>query len=309
MFGELPKLFDRNFALGYFLPGTIYLVATFLLLDQLGLYTATKAVLLNNLLVGTTAIGLISWMIGILLLGANRSIYRFLEGYGKYNPLKLLLGFEKRQYDRENKKLDDLDAEFNKLQESGEKIPHELRVKRNQLTQRLAERFPDEPGWILPTSFGNIIRAFEVYSRVVYGIEAIQGWNRLLAVIPKDYRELVDDAKSQVDIWVNLGILSVAFVGQYIGLSIHFKSIDAIWLPFVAILGAVLAASRANSAAVQWGELVKSSFDVYLPKLRTELALADYSDDERTAWIKFSQMIIYRLAALRSKNKSNRDMP
>jgi hypothetical protein len=279
------------------------------LLDQLGLYTATKAVLLNNLLVGTTAIGLISWMIGILLLGANRSIYRFLEGYGKYNPLKLLLGFEKRQYDRENKKLDDLDAEFNKLQESGEKIPHELRVKRNQLTQRLAERFPDEPGWILPTSFGNIIRAFEVYSRVVYGIEAIQGWNRLLAVIPKDYRELVDDAKSQVDIWVNLGILSVAFVGQYIGLSIHFKSIDAIWLPFVAIFGAVLAASRANSAAVQWGELVKSSFDVYLPKLRTELALADYSDDERTAWIKFSQMIIYRLAALRSKNKSNRDMP
>jgi hypothetical protein len=56
----------------------------------------------------------------------------------------------------------------------------------------------------LPTRFGNAIRSFEVYSRIIYGLEAIDGWPRLLAVIPADYRQAIDDAKAQVDFWVNI---------------------------------------------------------------------------------------------------------
>ena len=77
-------------------------------------------------------------------------------------------------------------------------------------------QFPDEEAWLLPTSFGNTIRAFEVYPRVMYGLDAIPGWLRILAVIPKDYRESVDNAKAQVDFWLNLWFLSILMIFEYV---------------------------------------------------------------------------------------------
>jgi len=209
LFSELPKLFDRNFALGYFLPSILYLLATLYLLDKFNLIPNVINQLQIDLLTGTSVIGLISWLISILLLGANRSIYRLLKGYGKINPLKLFLSIEKWKYERAVRELENLDDKYWDFQEKGKDIPVEIRIRRNRAMQSLAEKFPDGIEWLLPTPFGNIIRAFEVYPRIVYGIEAIQGWNRLLAVIPKDYQDLIDNAKAQVDFWVNLGVLSV----------------------------------------------------------------------------------------------------
>ncbi|MDP1624171.1 MAG: hypothetical protein Q8L64_00225 [bacterium] len=307
MFSELPKLLDKNFALGYFLPGTIYLISTVYLLDKFNLLPNLINQLQQDLLIGTTTIGLISWLIGVFLLGANRSIFRLLEGYGEYNPARLLLGFEKWKFNRINEELSLLDNEYIKFQENGKAFPPELRVKRNRLMQKLVERYPDAPEWILPTSFGNTIRAFEVYPRVVYGIEAIQGWNRLLGVIPKDFRELIDNAKSQVDFWVNLGFLSFIFLVQYLGLCIFSGSLESIGLSILALILAILASTRAESSAVQWGELVKSSFDVFLPKLKKELELNTLPENERKMWTQFSQVIIYRLPSANQKNNSSKE--
>lgn len=80
--------------------------------------------------------------------------------------------------------------------EQGREFPDDRLMKRNRLKLEIVESFPDQERWLLPTSFGNTIRAFEVYPRVMYGIDSIIGWNRLLGVIPKEYGDLYNDAKT-----------------------------------------------------------------------------------------------------------------
>jgi hypothetical protein len=59
----------------------------------------------------------------------------------------------------------------------------------------------------------------------MYGMDAVYGWNRLQAVIPTVYRDLVNDAKAQVDFWVNLWILSSIFLVECIVLITYTRQI------------------------------------------------------------------------------------
>ncbi len=97
MFSELPKLLDRNFAIGYFLPAVTFLAVSGYLLTK---FKLIQLLLLSqtDILVGTTIAGLISWLGGIFLLAANWRIIRLMEGYGKLNPLGIFKGIEKRRY-------------------------------------------------------------------------------------------------------------------------------------------------------------------------------------------------------------------
>jgi hypothetical protein len=53
---------------------------------------------------------------------------------------------------------------------------------------------------------------------------------------------------------------------------------------------------RVRSAAVEWGEVVKSAFDVFLPELHKKLEFPIATrEEERQMWERFSQAIIYRL--------------
>src|SRR4029079_17509458 len=99
---------------------------------------------------------------------------------------------------------------------------------------RMAGDFPDDEASVLPTKFGNTIRAFEVYSRVVYGIESIYGWSRLLGVGPADYPEMMDNEKAQVDFWVNVWFESCLIVLVYGALAAVHSALPAPWIPLVA---------------------------------------------------------------------------
>jgi hypothetical protein len=310
LFGELPKLFDRNFATAFFLPSALFLSASLYLGDVVGLFPGLLGLVQSNLLVGTTMIGLLAWFFGVALLVLNREIIRLMEGYGRYNPAKITLGFQKRRYARIKAELEEIDDLRAKLPH-GTELPLERAYRRMDLMLELADRFPDDEGWVLPTSFGNTIRAFEVYSRVMYGFEAIKGWERLLAVVPKDYRQLIDDAKAQTDFWVNLGFLSLVFILEYAGMSIFSRQIALFWSPLLALGIVVVAYNRARNAAAEWGEMVKAAFDVFLPELREKMGLGDPAgpEGERAMWTRFSQAILYRLPDLAPNEPGRKGYP
>lgn len=297
MFSELPKLLDRDFAVGYFLPFASFISANIVLINLFGLFPSLLAFLGSEILLGTTIIGLISWLGGIILLVANRSIIRILEGYGRYNPFKFFHRLEIRRYKRLQSSISELDDEYKKYLSDGTEFPQELRTRRNKLLKESAERFPDHESWLLPTALGNIIRAFEVYPRVMYGIDAIKGWERLIAVVPKDYRELIDAAKTQVDFWINFSSLSAILLIEYILLLLMANQILALWFPLTLVIIQFVFVSRSLSSAIGWGELVKSSFDMFLPELHMKLGFETPENRaaERLQWQKFSQAIIYRL--------------
>ena len=131
----------------------------------------------------------------------------------------------------------------------------------------------------------------------MYGIESIDGWSRLLAIIPKDYRDLMDNSKTQVDFWVNVGFLGFLLVLEYAGFAIYVRALPAWWMFILILLITAISPHFAGEFAVEWGDYVKAAFDIYAPQLRVTLGLNQPKDrgEEKQQWTRFSQAIIYRL--------------
>jgi hypothetical protein len=312
MFAELPQLFDRDFAMAYFLPVVGFIAASAGLQQAFGNLAGFTAFGSFDTLVGTTVIVLISWLGGVLLLVMNRDLIRFLEGYGRLNPLNLLASFEKRRFRSLKQEISELDAEYKLCKAKNEDFPSKKQGRRIDIKFQLANEFPDRLEFLLPTGFGNAIRAFEVYSRVMYGIDSIPGWTRLVAVIPKEYRELVvDKGKVQVDFWVNVFYLGIGFCIEYLAMALWMSRLTVFWLPAIALFVAALGFWRSKNAAFEWGDGVKAAFDLYLPELASKLGFqADLPrDSQKDLWTHFSQALIYNTpSSLPSKTNPSTDV-
>lgn len=299
MFGKLPELLNRNFAIGFFLPIATFGIVSLGLADIFGVFTAILTISnFNDLdtLIGTTVLLLISWLGGVFLLATNSDIRRILEGYGSLNPMRIFGYFERRYYNRLTTRIKELNQEHEKHKARGETLSDTLRDERIKLMHESAQRFPDAERWLRPTAFGNTVRAFEVYSRVMYGIDTTVGWDRLLAVIPTDYRALIEDAKTFVDFWANTWLLSLAVFLEYVVLVAYTDQQPMLWVPFASVLASAFALYRARTNAVEWGNLVKAAFDVYLPELqrKLEFALPPTKQEEVEMWMSFSRAALYR---------------
>jgi hypothetical protein len=297
MFSELPNLFDRNFAMAFLLPFVFFFWLAVEVFSLFGLSINLISFIQVDLAVRTVLVFLVAWLGGILLLVTNQGLYRFLEGYEAWNPLRFFKKVEEKRFERLAKRIKELDDKYAKdLDGAGEITPDELK-ERTERTVEFAKRFPHTAEFLLPTPFGNTIRAFEVYSTVMYGLEAIDGWSRLLAVIPKDYRELIDNAKTDVDFWINIGFLSVLLLMEYTALALVLGSLPAWWLLVVFLIPSVMAPRFARSSAVAWGDYVKAAFDIFRHTMREELLfeLPGNRQEEAEQWTAFSQAIVFRL--------------
>lgn len=297
MFAELPKLFDRNFAIAYVLPMAFFVAATSGLIWLFDVFPKILQLALADLVKTAAVIGLISFFGGTVLLALNRNIYRLMEGYNNLNPFGPLIWIERRRYKNLQEELSQLDEEYRQLREHEKEIPSKLQSKRSKLMQRIAETFPDHIDFVLPTAFGNTIRAFEVYPRVMYGSDSIVSWSRLLTVLPKEYRDLVDSAKAQVDFWLNLWLLSLVFVIECIVLSIYRSKYEILWFIPVALVLICFVVSVAKEAVIGWGDYVKAAYDVFLPKLAStmEVPLPIDREKEWELWTAFTHATLYRL--------------
>jgi hypothetical protein len=288
---DFPKLFDRNFIVGFFLPLAVFLATVSSFAEAIGVHVDTKGFVTANPFLS----GFIVWLGAVFLLGINRQIVRTFEGYGKYNPVRLWKPIELGSFNRLHDRISRLEKDF--FEAGTEEAKDRIRSERSKLLGVLAERFPESASLLLPTAFGNVLRAFEVYSREIYGFEAICGWSRLVAVVPKDYRELIDSAKAQVDFWLNLWSLSSLFFVVSLLIIYSLNAWRAIGFPISVIIIWWIASRCARSSAAQWGEMIKAAFDVFLPSLRKQLGFEKIMSrtEERAMWEEFSQVMTFRL--------------
>ena len=298
MLGEIAKLFDRNFAVAYFLPAAGFVAATHFIGTRLGafqpLFILNKASLFENVALFLIANVLVAVILSVL----NRAVIRLFEGYW---PFRRHLNFiARRRYEALERRESSIDREAEKYSDG--EVPLSIQVKRADILRRKVTRFPGE-SYLLPTAFGNTFRAFEVYSSIVYGIDAIPGWFRLLGVVPADYRALMDGSRARVDLWINSCFLAILAIVEFIGLSIFIKY-KAItprqplwWFPILMFGFAWLSYRFATSAAAEWGNWVKAAFDLYLPDLRKKLEFPEATAaKQRDTWTGFSQVAVYRIA-------------
>ncbi|HSK81758.1 MAG TPA: hypothetical protein VLQ45_35230 [Thermoanaerobaculia bacterium] len=302
MFSQLPGFLDRSFFIGFLLPSVLFTTGVYLLLRSLGIEAQPDLLPPSDPILDVTAFGLAISIIAIVLLVINRPLTRILEGYGRFNPFRTLLFLERRRYHKLQNKIKQAKQERAKHSTQKE-LPAELANQLIANYQMMAERFPDQEAFLLPTAFGNTLRAFEVYPRVIYGLEAIGAWNRLLTVVPRELRESLDATKALMDFWVNLWFLSLSLSLSSAVFLLFQKRSEMIWLPPVLVLLSWLAAKGARSAAVEWGDLIKATFDMFLPDLWRKLGLNIPSTDEeyRQSTDRLNQAFLYRKPRLFKK--------
>jgi hypothetical protein len=297
MFGKLPDLFGKAFAIGFFLPAAVVAVGIAGILSLHGMPKSIADFAQDEKTLGSTVAVALIWLFSIVLMAINTTIIRTLEGYGPFNPLRLGARLERRRFEKLLQEITDVDGQIFKA-EDGHTDPEPSLLNRSRDAHIMrAARFPDERN-LLPTRFGNVIRAFEVYSRDVYGIESIQGWPRLVAVIPADYQAIVDEAKAQLDFWINLSLGGILLAAFYAVSALIHGAWVGIWIPIICFVVTGGACTRIAASAAAWGELVTAAFDLYRGDLCKQLGLAMPPDlaGERAMWAAVSRTAIYRSA-------------
>ncbi|NOP96565.1 MULTISPECIES: hypothetical protein [Mycolicibacterium] len=146
---------------------------------------------------------------------------------------------------------------------------------------RRLQHYPSDPSTFLPTKLGNVFLAAENYSRERYGLDSVYLWPRLYLSVPTDVRAILDDARRAVDQLVVIATAAVLSVLAALGLGLvgwQFDGVTApsvVWGPAAAVAAAVAFGSyrSAVSAAVGFGDLVRSVFDLYRGELLAKLGV------------------------------------
>jgi hypothetical protein len=313
MFGGFPKLFDRAFFIGYFLPAFLLAVGLGANLFAFGYiedkfidFLAKKSTAAHAL--GATISLVFVWLFSILMMTFSRPIIRLLEGYGLFNPFRILLPWQQSEFKAKAephlRKLQRiLDARRRGVPTSEELS--ELAVR------RAAMDFPETLELVLPTHLGNVMRAYERYSDVVYEIEAITLWPRLFMIIPEDVREQIRESEGLFHFSISMlftSIVTLVTSGGMVISSLYHGELGGLenriisWpVILVLVFGAFFAWFswwRLPDAARQRGEEVKSAFDLYRAELADALGfeLPATEAEERRMWRLVSRRMLLRVS-------------
>ncbi|WP_143196387.1 hypothetical protein [Streptomyces sp. CB03578] len=158
-----------------------------------------------------------------------------------------------------------------------------------------APRLPDhEDDPLLPTRLGNAMRAAERYPNDRYGLDGVFFWPRLYGLLPDPLLTSIGTARANLERMVVISSLSALF--SLVAAVFALRGLPTeVWAPCLggAVLLSLLAYKAAVSAAIGYGELIRSAFDTHRRELLTTIGSEPPTDEERTAWDTLSQ-VLYR---------------
>jgi hypothetical protein len=179
------------------------------------------------------------------------------------------------------------------------------RTDSSALAARLLVAYPPPTrllGGVLPTAFGNRLRAAEYYPLERYGIDSVVIWPRLRPLLPTEASDRLTAARTALDGSVSLLGLCIAF--------------GTVW-PFVLLvagghnalaalcLGALplswIAYNAALHAAASYGQEVRVVFDLHrsLVLRQLEVDIPQDAATERRVWDDLSQFYLRNLPFVR----------
>lgn len=270
---DVVGVFTRGFVVGFFLPAYFALVVLDLAVDPRALPAAYRELGEGTQLLVAGAVAL---LVALLLNGLHFQVLRLFEGYALQRlrdwPESLLgvTPFARWQRWAIARQQDRYDA----LAATREQ-PERSRA-RSKAARELARQFPDRREDLLPARFGNVIRSFEWHPRSRYNLNGIVAYPRIATMLNDREAELAADTRADVALFVNAALLSVV-IGALV-------AIDCVWhgwwrTGYVALVVALpplvywAAYNGAVSAALRWGDAVRTSFDLHRLELYERLGL------------------------------------
>lgn len=199
---------------------------------------------------------------GLFVLAASSTIMswlqlptlRLLEGYWPWPFRKVRFGLAHWRA----KSLEKKETRWQELADiAPEKRTPEQQSEYVRLDAELA-RYPVDPRHFLPTTLGNILRSAEEYPQVRYGMGMSVCWPRLWLVITKETQETLAQARQRLDSATRLLAWGVLFA---------VWTIWARWAVLVAVVVSIAAYWATLQAAGTYGDLLRSTFDLYRFKL------------------------------------------
>jgi len=274
---NITDVFSRSFIYGFFLPAYIGLVAVWAFASREFIPDSLEA---HSQATQLLILGGVALVIGMVLSGTSYYVARFFEGYPLARVAKWLgwkcpaavLWLQNRKYQR-----------LCDVRDDKEKSP----IERGRAAARLDSRFPKDRSELLPTRVGNAIRAFEQHSNVRWGLDGFTVWPRIEALLSGDERQLVDDARTNLYVFLN-GALAAFFAGVCLAVDKAMNGTSWDWalyaLPFFFVsyflyIGAI-------SPAVDWGDTVRASIDLHRLDLYRKLGVrppTSFSDERLLA--------------------------
>jgi hypothetical protein len=275
--GNVTGVFSRYFVVGFLLPVFVALVTYSQSVTTQLLPTvyekqspATQIAILGGLAIP----------IALAMLGLNYPITRAFEGYPLLKLAKWLIALDRGRacrfvgsgIDRAMKMLIDIQANRRE----------KLRALRDTSLEvgavaawRLDCRYPRRRQELLPTSFGNVIRAFELHSRHRWGLDAIAVQPRINALLSDNEREIEADARSETAFFVNLSLLSIILAVACTVDLVAYRS--GRWYQIVALSIPLFSAwafyHASIGAAERWGSAVRSAIDLHRFELYTKIGI------------------------------------
>jgi hypothetical protein len=290
MLGEIPKLFGRGFVIGYLLPATIFLAyLTYgIALDVFGVGAVSAFTVAAT---ARASVGLIIMALALLLL--NRPFVRILEGYYRFNPLRQL---ESRERERFGRIAEPVDKEWRALEQAWSKdLDISVPAGLGRRAALAARSFPHRIELVLGTRFGNSYRAYETNPNVLYGMDAVVLWPRLVCLLPAAAQDQLQESRAKLDFHVNM--LWLSFLATLIALG-AWNAWSFPWCAIPPALSTMLLWYLLPASARSWGITFSSMFDLYRARLAKSLGLELPATlkEERTMWQAVGQAILYRHA-------------
>ncbi len=270
---------------------------------------------------------MITVVIAFSLYSLNTVIYKTMEGYFLLGRIPAITRFQQRKALKPYVQIRALESLIDKLIEDGiyNEQFYQLKQQLYQISARHQLNFPLDPKSVMPTRFGNVLRAMEVYPRERYNMDAVLLWPRLIHVMPATYYAKLDQSNNGLAFLINCAILSLilsvtsgtAVLYQALMLRLANEDVKNLvyFVPvdlsddgmikyqqniYFYLAGVVIAMAlfvffyrAAIPVAVQYGNLVRSAFDLFRWQLVNGLHLKapmDY-DEETTVWDNLSMFI------------------
>jgi hypothetical protein len=209
---------------------------------------------------------------GLVVQRFDLGVLRFLEGYWlPWLPLKRIRRWLIRKEQMRSDHIRQRWQELNLLSDN------QLQDEEHDELVRLdwqQQHFPLEHQ-IMPTRLGNLLRSAESYPSERYGIDAIVCWPRLWLVLPETTKKDLQSARADLDSSARTWLWCLMFM------------VWGIWVRWLAPLGFISAVFTyycwATSAASNYGELIRATFDLYRHLLYESLRwhLPANPDEER----------------------------
>ena len=281
---DVAGVFSRYFIVGFFLPVFFVLVALAQVLDSAMLpdvYRSASSGARIAILGGASLAG------GLLLLGLHYNVLRLYEGY----PLRAVRSWplvkvihvvpvwlQTLRYERAVKKCDfehlDDERPFEAAWQLGMRFPYD----RADLTSTEL---------LLPTKFGNAVRAFERRPFVKWHLNSIGAWPHVENLLSDQEAQVLSDARGDVAFFINGSLLSAAAAVVLAVDLVQYKPSSSLWLLLIPLALSFVAYRAAIGAAQRWGSVVCACIDLHRHDVYDKLGLrtpTDFHDERVIAW-------------------------